>query len=120
MTPQRQRFLAPRTLDQRGASFVAVLVVLLIAVALYFGYFGFQDRAAQRSSGVTAIDTSRAVACRTNRQTLERALVAWSATHDSGAASLDALVADGVHIPSCPESGTYSLVGGTVRCSVHP
>jgi hypothetical protein len=107
-------------LDQRGASLAAVLVVLLIAVALYLGYFGVQDRAAQRSSGIAAIDTSRAVACRANRQTLERALVAWSATHDGGAASLDALAADGVHVPTCPDGGSYSLVGGAVRCSVHP
>jgi 23S rRNA C2498 (ribose-2'-O)-methylase RlmM len=108
-----------RLLDERGVSFTAVLVALLIGAALYLGYFGFHDRAAQRSVGITAIDTSRTVACRSNRQTLERALIAWSATHEGESPTLEALAADGVRIPSCPEGGTYSLVGREVRCSLH-
>jgi hypothetical protein len=106
--------------NQHGVSFVAVLIALLIGAALYFGYFTLHDGTGRRSVGVAAIDSSRAVACRANRQTIERALIAWAQTHDGETASLNALAADGVHLPSCPEGGTYSLTGNSVRCSAHP
>jgi hypothetical protein len=41
--------------------------VVLIAAALYFGYFRMQGATSGRSSGVAAIDASRSVACRTQR-----------------------------------------------------
>jgi len=116
-TSRRQRPTPLR--NQNGASFATVLVVLLIAVALYYAYFGVRDAATGKSAGVSAIDTSRAVACRSNRQTLERAVVAWSQTHDGETATLAALTADGIRVPSCPEGGTYSLAGNSVRCGTH-
>ena len=107
-------------LNQRGLSFVAVLVAMLIAAFLYFGYFKLQSATSERSTGVTAISASRAVACRTQRQSIERNIVAWSVTHDGETPTFAALEADGFHIPACPEGGRYELVGREVHCSKHP
>jgi Tfp pilus assembly protein PilV len=106
--------------NQRGLSFVAVLVAMLIAAALYFGYFKMQDSMSGRSTGMTAINASRAVACRTQRQSIERNIVFWSVNHDGETPTFAALEADGFHIPSCPDGGHYELVGREVHCSKHP
>jgi hypothetical protein len=103
-----------------GGTFTVVLAALVIVAALYFGYFKLGDTTSQRSSGVTAIDSSRAVACRSNRQALERALLAWSQMHDGSISTLDAAAAEGIRIPACPEGGRYTLSAGNVRCSLHP
>jgi Tfp pilus assembly protein PilV len=107
-------------LNQRGLSFIAVLVAMLIAAFLYFGYFKLQNAKSERSVGITAIDTSRAVACRTQRQSIERNIEMWSVNHDGEPPTFAALEADGFHIPSCPDGGQYSLVGREVHCSKHP
>jgi hypothetical protein len=106
-------------LNQRGLSFVAVLLALLIAAALYFGYFRMQGAMSGRSTGVAAIDASRAVACRTQRQQIERDITMWAVNHPDDPPSIAALQADGIRIPSCPEGGRYDIVGREVRCSVH-
>jgi competence protein ComGC len=106
--------------NQRGLSFVAVLVAMLIAAVLYFGYFKMQGAMSARSAGITAIDASRAVACRTQRQNIERNIMAWSVNHDGETPTFAALEADGFHTPSCPEGGRYELVGREVHCSKHP
>ncbi len=104
---------------QRGFTFVAVLLALLIAAALYFGYFKMQSAMSARSTGVSAIDAARAVACRTNRQNIERDVAMWSVNHPDEAPSFGALEAEGIRIPACPEGGHYELVGRAVHCSVH-
>ena len=105
--------------NQHGFGFVAVLLALLIAAALYFGYFKMQSATAERTGGIAAIDASRAVACRTNRQNIERDITFWSVNHPDETPTLEALARDGLHIPSCPEGGRYSLVGQHVACSRH-
>lgn len=105
--------------NQRGFSFVAVLLALLIVAFLYFGYFKMQSATSERASGVTAISASRAVACRTNRQQLERDIVMWSVDHPDDQPTLAALQAAGIRIPSCPEGGRYDIDGREVHCSVH-
>ena len=105
--------------SQRGLSFVSILLALLIAAALYFGYFRFANPTAERSKGITAINSTRDVACRTQRQQIERDIVMWRVNHPDDEASVAALRSDGIRIPSCPEGGTYSISGGSVSCSVH-
>ena len=107
-------------LNQRGVSLVAVLMAMLIAAALYFGYFKLQSGMSERSTTVTAIGASRAVACRTQRQDIERNIVLWSVNHDGETPTFAALEADGLRTPSCPEGGRYELVGREVHCSKHP
>ena len=105
--------------DERGAGFVAVVIALLIAAALYFGYFKVDGSQGERRGGIAAIDSTRDFACRTNRQTIERSLMMWSASHPDEAATLAALEDDGIDTPSCPEGGHYDLRGNSVVCSKH-
>lgn len=109
-----------RLRDQAGIGFVSLLLALLIAAALYFGYFKMQQVSGERSSGIAAIDASRAVACRANRQTIERAIGIWAINHPDEQPSIAALEADGVRLPTCPEGGQYAIVGRDVRCNRHP
>jgi hypothetical protein len=104
---------------QEGFGFVAILMALAIAAALYFGYFKLQSLTSERATGVAAIDASRAVACRTNRQNIERAMAMWSVNHPDEQPTFAALQAEGVRIPACPEGGRYDIAGRTVHCSVH-
>jgi len=117
----RPRLAAPARCasNERGAGFVAVLIALLIAAALYFGYFKMQGATAERTGGIAAIDASRAVACRTNRQNIERDISFWSVNHPDETPTFEALARDGLHIPSCPDGGHCSLVGQHVACSRH-
>ena len=96
-----------------------MLLALLIAAALYFGYFNFQNTSGERSVGITAIDAAKAVACRTNRQNIERAITLWSVNHPGEEPTLAALQKDGLRAPSCPEGGRYELASHEVHCSVH-
>jgi hypothetical protein len=105
--------------DERGAAFMAVLVALLIAAALYFGYFKLDGSGGERRGGIAAIDTSREFACRTNRQTIERAMMMWSASHPDEPPTLAALAADGIGTQTCPQGGHYELSGTAVICSKH-
>lgn len=105
--------------SEAGFGFAAVLMALLIAAVLYFGYFKMQDTRGGQATRITALDTTRDVACRSNRQTIERAIVMWSVNHDGEAPSLNGLAQDGIDVPSCPEGGTYSLAGNSVHCSKH-
>ncbi|OFV89080.1 MAG: hypothetical protein A3J75_08980 [Acidobacteria bacterium RBG_16_68_9] len=106
--------------SQQGASFMAVIVAMLIVGALYLGYLRLQTASTERAAGIAAIDASRAVACRTNRQTIERAFAMWSVNHPDELPSLAALKADGIGLPSCPEGGQYEIDGRQVQCSKHP
>ncbi len=105
--------------NQRGVGFIAVLLALLIAAALYFGYFKMHSAMRPSGTGITAINAATAVACRTNRQNIERDITMWSVNHPNEQPSFAALQAEGIHIPTCPEGGRYDLVGRQVRCSVH-
>jgi hypothetical protein len=106
-------------LTESGFGLVAVLLALLIAAALYFGYFHFQGSSGEHAKGVTAIDAARAVACRTNRQNIEREIQLWAMDHPGETPTFAALQAEGFRIPSCPEGGQYEIVGHEVQCSVH-
>jgi hypothetical protein len=108
-----------RASREAGFGFASVLMALLIAAALYVGYFKMQSAGSGSGTRIAALDASRDVACRSNRQTIERALVMWSASHDDGTPSLEGLARDGIGVPSCPEGGTYTLAGNTVHCSKH-
>lgn len=104
---------------RNGFTFVSVLLALLIGAALYFGYFRPQGTSGERSTGITAITTSRVVACRTNRQNIERDITLWSVHHPGEPPTFAALQADGLRIPSCPEGGRYEIAGTEVHCSMH-
>ncbi len=107
------------SLNQHGFGFVSILLTLLILAVLYFGYFKMQGTN-ERATGINAINASRGVACRTQRQNLEREIAMWSINHPDEPPTLAALQADHVRIPSCPEGGRYDIVGREVHCSVHP
>jgi hypothetical protein len=104
---------------QQGLGAVAVIVALLIAAILYFGYFGMQSAMTEQKRTVTAIDTSKAFACKTNRQTVEREVQMWLVNHPGETPSLAALHSDGGGTATCPEGGTYRMEGVRVLCSTH-
>jgi len=104
--------------NQRGLGAIALIVALLIIAVLYLGYFRMQSAMSEKKTTITAIDNSRAFACKTNRQTVEREIQMWLVNHPGETPALAALAADG-HVATCPEGGTYSLEGVQVRCSKH-
>jgi competence protein ComGC len=104
--------------SESGLGAIALIVVLLILAVLYLGYFRMQSAMSEKKTTITAIDNSRAFACKTNRQTVERQIQMWQVNHPGEAPSLAALAADGF-VATCPEGGTYSLDGTHVRCSKH-
>jgi len=101
---------------QRGVGAVAVILALLIAAVLYFGYFGMQTAMQPTTRAVTTLDTSKAFACKTNRQTAEREIQMWLVDHAGETPSLAAVGSTA----TCPEGGAYSLAGMHVSCSKHP
>jgi hypothetical protein len=119
MSPHRRTDAIRGPLTESGFGFVAVLLALLIAAALYFGYFHFQGSSGEHAKGITAINAARAVACRANRQNIEREIQLWAVNHPDETPTFAALQAEGFRIPSCPEGGQYEIVGDEVECSVH-
>lgn len=105
--------------SERGIGVVALLIVLFVAAVLYVGYRELRSAATVQQPPLAALDSSRAFACKTNRQTVEREIQMWLVNHPGETPSFAALEADGVRVPSCPQGGTYSLEGSTVRCSKH-
>jgi competence protein ComGC len=105
--------------NQHGFGFVSILLALLIVAALYFGYFKMQNEMSGRSVDLSAIDASRAVACRTQRQQIERDITLWAVNHPDEPPTIAALQHDGLRIPACPEGGQYAIDGREVHCSVH-
>ncbi len=105
--------------NQRGFGFVSVLLALLIAAVLYFGYFKMQDTMSARSTGIAALDSSRTVACRANEANIESNIQLWAVDHPGEDATIDALRASGLNIPTCPSGGTYSITANKVHCSIH-
>lgn len=96
-----------------------MILALLIAAFLYFGYFGMQSAMSEKKKTVGAVDSSRVFACKTNRQTIEREVQMWLVNHPGETPSLEALHADGGGSGTCPEGGTYALDGMRVVCSKH-
>ncbi len=95
-----------------------VLVLVLIALG-YLGYLRLHAGPREAQRAATTLDSSKAFACRTNRQTIEREVQMWMVTHPGEAPSLSALAADGAGRATCPEGGAYSLDGVHVHCSRH-
>ena len=110
--------LRPQHRCDAGLGAIAVIVALLVAALLSLGYFQMQS-AMQPTQAVSTIDTSKAFACKTNRQTVERELQMWLVDHPGETPSLAALAADDGAAAHCPEGGDYTLVGLQVRCSTH-
>jgi type II secretory pathway component PulJ len=108
-----------RIRTEGGFALVSVLLAMLIVAVLYFGYFSMQNSMSKKSVGIAAIDASKSMACRTQRQQIERDITFWSASHSGEEPSLAALQKDGLHVPTCPEGGHYSITTGSVHCSVH-
>ena len=104
---------------QQGFALVSVLLALLILAALYLGYFASQRTSGERATGVAAIKASHEMACRSNRQTIERQIALWAVNHPDEPPTLEALEHDGARIPTCPDGGRYDLVGTQVKCSLH-
>jgi len=109
--------MTPR--GQRGFAAIGLIVVLLLLAFLYIGYRQLRSAVSQPQQTVSAINSTRAFACKTNRQTLEREIEMWQVNHPGDPPSFAGLEADGIHIPTCPEGGTYTLDGLSVRCSRH-
>lgn len=106
--------------DQRGFGFVAILLALLIIAVLYFGYFKMQNTMSeQRTTAVSSLDASRTVACRANRASIESNIALWQVDHPGEQPTIAKLRASGLHIPTCPSGGHYSIVGTKVHCSIH-
>ena len=105
--------------SQRGLGAIALILALLLIGVFYLAYTHLRSTVGERQRTVTAIDATRAFACKTNRQTVEREIQLWQVNHPGEPPSFAALEADGIHIPSCPEGGTYSLEGLSVHCSRH-
>ena len=104
----------------RGFTFVSVPMALLIVAVLYFGYFHMAANEGAKSVGIQSLQTSKAIACRTQRQQIERDVQMYAATHDDvPPRSLDDLAQSGIRVPSCPEGGRYQLSGSHVICSLH-
>jgi hypothetical protein len=101
-------------------SFASLLIALLALGALYLGYGRLQGLVGQQTSHTTALDTSRDAACRANRQLIERSIVMWAVDHPDATPTLADLEAAGERIPTCPDAGTYEIVGRQVLCTRHP
>lgn len=101
---------------EHGIGAVAVILALLIAAFLYFGYFAMQTAMQPTTRAVSTLDTSKAFACKTNRQTLEREIDMWLVNNPGETPSLAAVGS----AARCPEGGEYTLVGTHVSCSKHP
>jgi len=105
---------------QRGMSFASLLIALLTLGALYLGYGRLHGLLGKQTSHTTPLDTSRDAACHANRQLIARSIVMWAVDHPGVAPTLSDLENAGVRIPSCPETGTYEIVGRQVLCTQHP
>ena len=105
--------------SQHGFGAIVLVLALLLIGVFYLAYLHTRSAVGEQKRTISAIDATRAFACRTNRQTVEREIQLWQVNHPDEPPSFAALEADGIHIPSCPEGGTYSLDGLSVRCSKH-
>ncbi len=104
-----------RDLGRRGIGAIAVILALLIAALLYLGYMGMQSAMQPTTRAVSTLDTSKAFACKTNRQTVEREIQMWIVDHPGETPSLAAVNSSA----RCPEGGDFRLDGLHVSCSTH-
>jgi hypothetical protein len=105
--------------SQRGLGAIALILALLVAALLYVGYVQMNSTTPAIKTTVAAVDNTRAFACKTNRQTVEREIQMWLVNHPGETPTFDSLESDGVHMATCPEGGTYALVGMHLTCSKH-
>ena len=95
---------------------VVVLLALLVAAVLYLGWFQAGETTQQTRQTVGAVDASKAFACRSNRQTVEREIQMWLVNNPGETPSLAAVGSTA----RCPEGGEFVLQGTAVHCSRHP
>jgi ribosomal protein S11 len=106
--------------SERGFSFASLVTVLLIAGILYISYTGLVSvRESAPSDPLEATAVSKDVACKMNRQALEKQLLNWMGRNPGKDASIRSLAASGVNIPRCPDGGKLRIEDGKVECSTH-
>jgi len=94
---------------------VVALLALLIAAFLYLGGFQAGETTQRTRQTVVAVDNSKAFACKSNRQTVEREIQMWLVNNPGETPSLAAVGSTA----RCPQGGDYALDGLAVRCSKH-
>lgn len=94
---------------------VVALLALLVAAFLYLGWFQAGETTQRTRQTVTAVDTSTAFACKSNRQTVEREIQMWLVNNPGETPSLAAVASTA----RCPQGGDYELDGLAVHCSKH-
>ena len=77
---------------QRGIGAVTLIVALLLVALLYVGYLRLQRTpSAPAQPATTAVDNTKAFACRSNRQTAEREVQMWLVNHPGETPTLEAV-----------------------------
>jgi archaellin len=101
---------------QSGIGALGVIAAVLIAAFLYVAYHAMQAGMQPTKRAVSTLDTSKAFACKTNRQTVEREIQMWLVNNPGETPSLAVIGSTA----QCPEGGEYTLTGVHVSCSKHP
>jgi len=105
--------------SQRGSALTSVAALIGLVGLLYVVYINLQVTGEQATRGMETKALSQGVACMSNRQAIGLSITTWSVTHPGVEPTLEDLQKDGIHIPSCPEGGRYTLEGRKVSCSIH-
>src|SRR5258708_40026397 len=96
---------------QRGLGAIALILALLLIGGFYLAYAHLRSTVGERQRTITAIDATRAFACKTNRQTVEREIQLRQVQHPGDPPSFAALEAGGAHSPRCPGGVSKSRSG---------
>jgi hypothetical protein len=102
----------------------SMLVVLLVAVAIFTAGCGSGGDATSNQNGETnqggPIGQADATACAANRKMISSAAQQYYIMEGAYPTSIQALVPEYLQsVPACPSGGKYTLQGSTVTCSIH-
>lgn len=116
------RPLARASQHCRGASALALLIVVAIILFLSFGYFGGEDapkdKVQEVKQGIRDIEKARVVTCETNRVAIKTNVTMWQ-INNSGS-KMTPEVYSQLNLPRCPGDGIYFINDqGTVYCTDH-